>query len=162
METNGRNSTPKGIRTPEAFADQLGVSVLALKILCGMGCPGPYDYSPVATSEEEAGQLLGVSGRTIAVWKKRGMPWSEGRYVIDDIENWRLSQDWEGDQAKRRDWSALLVQGFFRVIRTELCQALHAEIVANGDVSSDLTDRLKAWILDDAEIVKLTEELQPR
>ena len=73
-------------------AATLGISVLSLRLMLAAGCPyGDFEkYQTVVHSLAAVGEAFGVSERTAATWRKKGMPDSpESGYPLVTIAQWR-------------------------------------------------------------------------
>lgn len=71
-------------------ADKLGVHPFSLELLTAFGVPGtPPIYGDVVATLAEVATAYGVSERTVASWRARGMPGESGCFSLNHIERWR-------------------------------------------------------------------------
>ena len=118
--------------TAKAAADG-GLSVMALRaIFAATGAPCPIDYGPTVGSLAQVGIHFGVSERTVANWKARGMPGEPGHYNLPRIQQWRRQQNdpepWHftgNPKLTPRQASGDLVRGLLRSLRVHLKESAH-------------------------------------
>lgn len=71
-------------------ADAIGIHEFSLDVLAAFGVPGtPPIYGQIVETLAEVAKVYGVSERTVASWRSRGMPGESGCFSINHIERWR-------------------------------------------------------------------------
>lgn len=74
-------------------ADMLGIHPFSLDILQAFGVPGtPPLYGEIVETLAEVATAYGISERTVASWRARGMPGESGCFSLNHIERWRNSE----------------------------------------------------------------------
>lgn len=71
-------------------AHKLGIHPFSLDLLAAFGVPGtPPLYGEILSTLAEVGTAYGVSERTVASWRARGMPGESGCFSLNHVERWR-------------------------------------------------------------------------
>lgn len=165
------------------------MSVMPLRLYLASGAippdAGPVEkYQELATSHADVANAIGVHERTVATWKKTGMPTVDGKYPIACIRHWRIREhhdfpEWlfrGNKELPDKQITGDLARAIFRMYRTDVNEAarrvvidfqkaLEAKIVNHSDpeqladlLGMLLLRQLQGLFLSDAQIEDILVE----
>lgn len=102
-------------------ADEIGIQEFSLDVLTAFGVPGtPPIYGQIVETLAEVAKVYGVSERTVASWRSRGMPGESGCFSINHIERWRRVELQDAPRLRREQAiSSDLVRAAFDYLEGE-------------------------------------------
>ena len=158
---NNENFTSDAEET--RVAGELGISPITLRLWQALGCPVGHwlAYQTRVNSLSDVGTAFGVSERTAATWRSKGMPGSrEDGYPIQAIRDWRAGNN----KRESENHVARFVDAIFRFFRTEIIEsgvAAHEDIAScldGRDDAEELSELFAAAMIRRFERLRLTDE----
>ena len=168
-ELTMRKSEPRLVHTVAEVAEQLGISLLAVKVLGAAGCPGLEQFAPSAANQADVARYFDVRRSTVSDWAYRGMPTEpDGTYNLVKVRQWRLSQPNPPESMTKGNSSianqqatAEIVRALFRVLRVEIAIASQAIVDGFTEQCFPDADQGEADRIGDSLVSLLVDKLKP-
>jgi hypothetical protein len=164
-----RKSEPRLVHSVVEVAEQLGISLLAVKVLGAAGCPGLEQFAPSAANQADVARYFDVRRSTVSDWAYRGMPTEpDGTYNLVKVRQWRLSQPNPPESMTKGNSSianqqatAEIVRALFRVLRVEI--AIASQAIVDGFIEQCFpdADQGEADRIGDSLVSLLVDKLKP-
>jgi hypothetical protein len=120
-KTKRSRKSQRSTGTKAEAAEMLGIHEFSVDVLAAFGVPGtPPLYGEIVETLADVAKAYGVSERTVAGWRARGMPGESGCFSLNHIERWRKAELQDAPRRfPERAISDDLVRAVFDYVETE-------------------------------------------